>query len=139
MEGEALGPMKVLCPSIGECQGQEARVSGWVGEQGDGGEERGFLERKLGKGITFEMLIKKISKKKKRTRKKKRNIGCYSRGPGFDSQHLHYGSQPTVTPVPEALPPSSGLRGHCRHMVHRHTLKHTHKIKISKISITKVF
>jgi hypothetical protein len=29
--------------------------SGWVGEQGNRGEERGFLERKLGKGITFEM------------------------------------------------------------------------------------
>jgi hypothetical protein len=27
--------------------------SGWVGEQGDGG--RGFLEGKLGKGMTFEM------------------------------------------------------------------------------------
>jgi hypothetical protein len=23
MEGEALCPMKVLCPSVGECQGQE--------------------------------------------------------------------------------------------------------------------
>jgi hypothetical protein len=30
-----------------------------------GGEDRGFLEGKLGKGITFEMLIKKISNKKK--------------------------------------------------------------------------
>jgi hypothetical protein len=31
--------------------------SGWVGEQGDGvgGGDRGFVERKLGKGITFEM------------------------------------------------------------------------------------
>jgi hypothetical protein len=28
--------------------------SGWVGEQGEGG-DRGFSERKLGKGITFEM------------------------------------------------------------------------------------
>ena len=26
MGGEALGPVKVLCPSIGECQGQEAGV-----------------------------------------------------------------------------------------------------------------
>ena len=26
MEGEALGPVKVLCPSIGECLGQEAGV-----------------------------------------------------------------------------------------------------------------
>jgi hypothetical protein len=29
--------------------------NGWVGEQGEGGEDRGFLEQKLGKGITFEM------------------------------------------------------------------------------------
>jgi hypothetical protein len=26
MGGEALGPVKVICPSIGECQGQEERV-----------------------------------------------------------------------------------------------------------------
>jgi hypothetical protein len=26
--GEALGPVKILCPSIGECLGQEAEVSG---------------------------------------------------------------------------------------------------------------
>jgi hypothetical protein len=29
--------------------------SGLVREQGEGGENRGFLEGKLGKGITFEM------------------------------------------------------------------------------------
>jgi hypothetical protein len=29
--------------------------SGWVREQGEGGGDRGFAERKLGKGITFEM------------------------------------------------------------------------------------
>jgi hypothetical protein len=28
MGGEALGPVKVLCPSIGECLGQEAGVGG---------------------------------------------------------------------------------------------------------------
>jgi hypothetical protein len=38
--------------------------SGWVGEQGEVGENRGFSERKIGKGITFEMQIKKISNKK---------------------------------------------------------------------------
>jgi hypothetical protein len=27
----------------------------WVGKHGDGGGDRGFSERKLGKGITFEM------------------------------------------------------------------------------------
>jgi hypothetical protein len=51
MEGEALGPVKVLCPSIGECQVQEAGVGELVSRGGD----RGFLEWKLGKGITFEM------------------------------------------------------------------------------------
>ena len=29
--------------------------SGWIGEQWERGEDRGFSERKLGKGITFEM------------------------------------------------------------------------------------
>jgi hypothetical protein len=29
--------------------------SGWVGKQEEGGGDRGFLERKLGKGIAFEM------------------------------------------------------------------------------------
>jgi hypothetical protein len=33
MGGEALGPVKALCPSVGECQGQEAGVGGF-GEQG---------------------------------------------------------------------------------------------------------
>jgi hypothetical protein len=28
--GEALGLVKVLCPSIRECQGQEVGVGGWV-------------------------------------------------------------------------------------------------------------
>jgi hypothetical protein len=39
--------------------------SGCVGEQGEGGGGRRFSEGKLGKGITFEMKIKKISNKKK--------------------------------------------------------------------------
>jgi hypothetical protein len=38
MGGEALGPVKVLCPSIGECQGQEVGVGG-------------LGNRKRGKGI----------------------------------------------------------------------------------------
>ena len=59
MGGEALGPVKALCPSIGECQGQDG--SGWVVEQGESVGDRGFSEGKLGKGITFEMSIKKIS------------------------------------------------------------------------------
>jgi hypothetical protein len=59
MGGEALGFDKVLCPSIRECQVQEAEVGG-LGSRG-GGRERGFSEWKLGKGITFEMYIEKIS------------------------------------------------------------------------------
>jgi hypothetical protein len=52
MGREALGPVKVLCPSIGECQGQEWEWEGWgVGGRGN----RGFSEGKPGKGITFEM------------------------------------------------------------------------------------
>jgi hypothetical protein len=51
--GEALGPVKVLCPSIGDCHGQEAGV-GRLGSRGRGGDRR-FSEGKLGKGITFEM------------------------------------------------------------------------------------
>jgi hypothetical protein len=31
------------------------RGSGWVGEQAEGGRDKGFLEGKLGRGITFEM------------------------------------------------------------------------------------
>ena len=33
MRGEALGPVKILCPSIGEWQGQEAGVGG-LGSRG---------------------------------------------------------------------------------------------------------
>jgi hypothetical protein len=50
MGGEALDPVKVLCPSIGEFQGQEAGVGGLVSGGGGGG-----LEGKPGKQITFEM------------------------------------------------------------------------------------
>jgi hypothetical protein len=53
MGGEVLGPVKVLCPSIGECQ--DWKWSEWVGEQGKWGGDKVFLEGKLGKGITFEM------------------------------------------------------------------------------------
>ena len=33
--GEALGPVKALCPSVGKCQGQEAGVGG-LGSRGRG-------------------------------------------------------------------------------------------------------
>jgi hypothetical protein len=32
MRGEAFGPVKALCPSVGACQGGEGGVDGWVGE-----------------------------------------------------------------------------------------------------------
>jgi hypothetical protein len=35
MGGEALGPVTVLCPSIGNCQGQEVGVGGLV-SRGEG-------------------------------------------------------------------------------------------------------
>jgi hypothetical protein len=53
MGGEALGPVKVLCPNIGERQDWEWEW--WVGEQRDWGEDKGFSEGKLGKGIRFKM------------------------------------------------------------------------------------
>jgi hypothetical protein len=51
MGGVALGLAKILCTSIGECQGQEAVVDGL----GSRGGYRGLWKRKLGKGIAFEM------------------------------------------------------------------------------------
>jgi hypothetical protein len=38
----------------------------WVGEQGEQGGHRVFVEGKPGKGITFEIKIKKTSNKEKR-------------------------------------------------------------------------
>jgi hypothetical protein len=53
MGGKALGFMKIICPSTVECQSQEAGVGG-LGSRPGGG-YRVLSERKLGKGITFEM------------------------------------------------------------------------------------
>ena len=56
MGGEALGLVKVLCSSIGECLGQEVGVGGLGNRgRGEGGGDRGFSEGKPGKGMTFEM------------------------------------------------------------------------------------
>jgi hypothetical protein len=51
--GEALGPVKVLVPSKGEFQGQEAEVGGFVSRGREDGME--VLEGKIGKGMTFEI------------------------------------------------------------------------------------
>jgi hypothetical protein len=53
MGGEPLGLVKVICPNTGECQGQEAGVGGFRSRAGGG--DWGVLDRKLGKGIAFEM------------------------------------------------------------------------------------
>ena len=45
MGGEALGPVKVLCPNIGECQGQEAGVGRLGSRVRVGVGDRGFSER----------------------------------------------------------------------------------------------
>jgi hypothetical protein len=42
------------------------RRSGWVGKQGEGAGNRAFSEGKPGKGLTFEMEIKKITNKKRK-------------------------------------------------------------------------
>jgi hypothetical protein len=59
MGKEALGPVKVQCPSVGECQGRKwVWVDGWVGEHPQKqGEEEGDREfqGELRKEITFEM------------------------------------------------------------------------------------
>jgi hypothetical protein len=41
-------------PQYRGMSGPESR-SGWVGEQREWGEDKGFSEGKLGKGVTFEM------------------------------------------------------------------------------------
>ena len=51
MGGEALGLMKIVWPSTGEWPGPRM---GGLGSRAGGG-YRGLLERKLGKGIAFEM------------------------------------------------------------------------------------
>ena len=58
MGGEALGPVKALSPSVGECQGKKVGVSGLVSRGREEG--MGVFMGKPGKGITFEMYIKKI-------------------------------------------------------------------------------
>jgi hypothetical protein len=67
MRGEALGPVKALCTSIGECLVKEVGVGGLgTRGRGEGGEDRGFSEGKLRTGITFDMYIKIISNNNKK-------------------------------------------------------------------------
>jgi hypothetical protein len=53
-EERSFFPVKVLCTSIGDCQGQLAGVSGLV-SRGREGRDSGFSAGTRGKGITFEM------------------------------------------------------------------------------------
>lgn len=57
MGEEALGPVKALCPSVGECQGRAAGVEGCTPseKQREGEWDRVFPEGNQGKEITFEM------------------------------------------------------------------------------------
>jgi hypothetical protein len=62
MGGEALGPLKTQCPSVGEFEGGEAGVGEWVGgwvvehpHRSRGGEMEEEGRGGPGKGITFEM------------------------------------------------------------------------------------
>jgi hypothetical protein len=59
MGGEALGLAKIICPSIGDARARKREWVGW-GEKVGGG-YRELSERKLAKGIAFEMQMKKIS------------------------------------------------------------------------------
>ena len=47
------------------------------------------------------------------------NTGCSSRGPGFNFQNPHGGSQPFVVPVSGDLEPSGARFGHSMYMFSR--------------------
>jgi hypothetical protein len=53
---EALGPMKAQCPNAAECQDSEVVVGEEHPQRSrERGINRGFVEGKPGKGITFEI------------------------------------------------------------------------------------
>jgi hypothetical protein len=62
MGEKALGPEKAQCPSVGECQDRAVGVDGLVIREEEWYRE--LMEGKAGKGITFEIKIKRISNKK---------------------------------------------------------------------------
>ena len=58
MGGAALGSVKAQCPSVGEFEGGEVGVRGWVGENHYRSRVKGIgqgFQEGLRKGITFEM------------------------------------------------------------------------------------
>ena len=65
-----------------------------------------------------------------------KSTGCSSRGPEFNSQHSHNGSQPSVILIPGYLMPSSGLHRHCTDVVQIHagkTPKHLHFLYLTSL------
>jgi hypothetical protein len=69
-----------------------------------------------------------------------KSTGFPPRGPGFDSQHLHGGSQVSVASVPGNLIPLSGLCRHSMHTMLTQTCRpntHTHKVTPSKSKDTR--
>jgi hypothetical protein len=68
MGGEVLGPLKALCPSVRECQGQGVGVGGymsrWIGEG------LGCFGRETRKGDNIQNVNKKIKKKNSQCIKK---------------------------------------------------------------------
>lgn len=50
-----------------------------------------------------------------------KTAGYSSRGPGYDSKHPYGGSQPSITPVPGRVTPSSGFCYYQGHMWHTDT------------------
>jgi hypothetical protein len=76
---------------------------------GEGGKDRGFLEGKLGKGIKFEMEIKKISNKNGLIKKKELKPHQLVR---HSLQQVHaYPTIPHILKVPplSGKPPKSGF------------------------------
>lgn len=59
-----------------------------------------------------------------------KSIVCSSRQPKFNSQPPAGGSHPYITPVLGDLAPTSGLHGHCTHMVHEHTCRDTYTCRM---------
>ena len=64
MRGEALDPVKVLCPNIGECWGQEAGVGGvfcglWASRRSS--KSPGVVYKKNGPFVTFTRNMQSVS------------------------------------------------------------------------------
>lgn len=54
-----------------------------------------------------------------------RDLATLSEDPGSVLQHPHGNLQLPIIPVPGTVMPSSGLHGHCIHVVHIHIYRQT--------------